>query len=444
MSRSFYRSILSLAVVFPWLMACSQSPPSAELSERSSIEADVPRIPRFPLGLPAKHIPEWEKLNPACQGSRLRDIRPCMQSFVDYGSILGLVTLVDSRDLGVQLDAVGQYQTDTIFQIMSITKPFVAVAIMKLVEQGKIPSIDSRVSELLGFDDFPYRDVTIKQLLTHTSGMWYWKEPSPGIRTGIAPHLTNKLEKEPETTARDKSLEFVASHYANRTLYPLGSTAPQYSNIGYMMLGWIVERLSGQHFDEFVKEVILEPLEMTDTFFFPSAASPAQRARLADLDRRLPDPLEYVHYDKTRPGWVYASPAGGLYSTAEDLSQFLHLFRYRGQIPGRPRILTEASIARLMEDQIPDGDYGDYFGCSGRVGHSLGFYVVRGPVCPDLPGLRPGTIEHDGRFSTDFWYDSERDQIGIFLYQIVRNGDSFPSLAENDAFKQMLERITGR
>jgi len=423
-------------------VACDQSPLSSDVQQDSNGDAQVPRVPRFPLGLLVEDISEWDGLDQSCRGTRLQDIRPCMKSFVDYGSILGLVTLVDSRDLGVQLDAVGQYKTDTIFQIMSITKPFVAVAIMKLVEQGKIPSIDSRVSELLGFDDFPYRDVTIKQLLTHTSGMWYWKEPSPGIRTGIAPHLTNKLEKEPETTARDKSLEFVASHYANPTLYPLGSTAPQYSNIGYMMLGWIVERLSGQHFDEFVKEVILEPLEMTDTFFFPSAASPAQRARLADLDRRLPDPLEYVHYDKTRPGWVYASPAGGLYSTAEDLSQFLHLFRYRGQIPGHPRILTEASIARLMEDQIPDGDYGDYFGCSGRVGHSLGFYVVRGPGCPDLPGLRPGTIEHDGRFSTDFWYDSERDQIGIFLYQIVRNGDSFPSLAENDAFKQMLARIT--
>jgi len=441
MSRSCYTSILSLAVIFPLLMACSQSPPPAELPDRSSIEVDVPRIPRFPLGLPAKHIPEWEKLNPACKGTRLRDIRPCMQSFVDYGSILGLVTLVDSRGFGVQLDAVGLLKTDAIFQIMSMTKPFVAVAIMKLVEQGKIPSVDSRVSELLGFDDFPYRDITIKQLLTHTSGMWYWKEPSPGIRTGIAPHLTNKLEKKPETTVRDKSLEFVARHYADPTLYPLESTTPQYSNIGYTMLGWIVERLSGQPFDQFVKEIILRPLGMTATFFFPSAASSAQRARLAELDRRLPDPLEYMHYDKTRPGWVYPSPAGGLYSTAEDLRQFLLLFRYRGQIPGRPRILTEASIARLMEDQVPGGDY-DYW-CSG-LGHSLGFYVVRGPGCPDLPGLRPGTIAHDGRFSTDFWYDSERDQIGIFLYQIVRNGDSTPSLAENDAFKQMLERITGR
>ena len=78
------------------------------------------------------------------------------------------------------------------------------------------------------------------------------------------------------------------------------------------------------------------------------------------------------------------------------------------------------------------------------MGRCSGFYVVRRAGCTELPGIRPGTIQHDGRFSTDFWYDSERDQIGIFLYQIVINDDSTPSLAEHDTFKQMLERITGR
>ena len=205
-----------------------------------------------------------------------------------------------------------------------------------------------------------------------------------------------------------------------------------------MMLGWVVERLSGQPFDRFVEESILNPLGMTDTFFLPGAISAAQQARIADLDRRLPDPLEYDHYDETRPGWVYPSPAAGLYSTAKDLQQFLKLFRHGGQIPGRPRILSEASIVGLMVDQAP----GDDHGCSGQIGRSLGFSVVREPGCPNLPGLRRGTIRHIGRFSTDFWYNPERDQIGIFLYQIVLNGGSTPSRAENDVFKQMLERIT--
>ena len=440
MNRILLSPAVLLAVAIGCLVACDQSPSLSDVQQGLNGEAQVPRVPRFPLGLPAENIPEWKGLNHTCKGTSLDDIRPCMQGFVDYGSILGAVTLVDDGDLGTQIDAVGEYETDTIFQIMSMTKPFVAVAIMKLVEQGRIPSVYSRVSELPGLDDFPYSDITIEQLLTHTSGIWYWKEPSPGIRTGIAPHLTNKLEKDPTVTVRDKSLDFVARHYANPTLYPLELTTPQYSNIGYMLLGWIVERLSGRPFEQFLQETILAPLALTDTFFFPSAASPAQRARIARLDRRLPDPLEYEHYDELRPGWEYPSPAGGLYSTASDLRKFLLLFRHRGAIPGGPRLLSEDSIELLMSDQIPDAEnYG--YECDG-MGWSLGFVVIRAPGCSKAPGLRPGTIAHTGRFSTDFWYDTERDQIGIFLYQIVRNGDSTPSLAENDAFKQMLARIT--
>ena len=441
-----WRTFTSIGVITAVVVGCGKSEvnPNAHATVATSPTLQgapaVARVPRFPSGLPAKHIAEWDKLNLACKGTHVRDVGPCMQSFVDDGNILGLVTLVDRKDLGVHVDAVGQFHPNTIFQIMSMSKPFVSIAIMKLVEQGKIPSVDTRVSQLRGLEDFPYSEITLRQLLTHTSGMWYWKEPQPGIRTGIAPHLTNKLEKTPEVTVRDKSLEFVAKHYANPTLYPLESTAPQYSNIGYMMLGWIVQRVSGVPYERFVKDEILDPLGMTDTFFFPSGASPEQRARIADVDRRLPDPLEYVDYDKLRPGWVYPSPEGGLYSTAQDLRQFLLLFRHRGQIPGRARVLTEASIDRLMQDQIPN----DSYGCGGQLGHSLGFYVVRAPGCADLPGLGPGTIRHYGRFSTDFWYDPGKDQIGIFLYQIVTNGDSTPSLAENDAFKQMLARITSR
>src|SRR5215213_5785308 len=105
---------------------------------------------------------------PPCEGTRLRDIKPCMQTFVDDGTILGLVTLIDRRGLPLQVDVVGEYRPDSIFQIASVSKSFLAVGIMILIEQGKIPSVDSKVSALAGFEDFPYRDTTIKQLLTHT------------------------------------------------------------------------------------------------------------------------------------------------------------------------------------------------------------------------------------------------------------------------------------
>jgi CubicO group peptidase (beta-lactamase class C family) len=369
------------------------------------------------LILPAHPGVAQSKVRPACEGASLRDVKPCMQSFVDDGSIIGLVTLLDRKGLALELASVGQYKPDSIFQIMSMSKPFVAVGIMVLLERGKIPSVDSKVSELPGFQDFPYRDVTIKQLLTHTSGVWYKHKDKSGPLLGIEPLLTNRLDKEPGITIRDKPLAFVAKHYANPELYPLDLAPRQYhySNIGYLMLGWVIERLSGRPLDQFMKTEIFDKLGMKDTFYFPALASADQRSRIADLDRRLPDPPDYSHYDKARAGFVYASPAGGIYSTAQDLRLFLSLFRHKGQIPGHERILQPRSIKLLMEDQIRDLK-------SGCEGWSLGFSVLRSG-CPRPTVHSSGTIYHNGRFSTWFWYDPVKDEIGMILYQRVTSED---------------------
>ena len=403
-----------------------------------ALRGEVARVPRFPLGLPERNIPRWEQLDPACLGTRWQDIKPAMQSFVDYGTILGAVTLVDRRGSPLQTDAVGAFAPDTIFQVMSMAKPIVSVLVLKLIEDGKIPSSETRVVTLPGFADFPYRDVTIKRLLTHTSGIWYRRDLAPGVRAGVAPHLTNKFDKEPETSTRDKTLDFVARHYANATLYPLGSTDYHYSNMGFMMLGWIVERLHGKPFEVVAKEQIFEPLGLTDTFYFPQSATPGQRKRIADLDRRLSDPPDYDHYKKTRPGWRYVSPEGGLHSTARDLRQFMGLLRHRGQLPGGSRVLKSESVERLLRDEAPDKNAGYNAG----VGRSLGFYVAREPAPAELPGFDPGTVSHGGRFATEFWYNPKKDEIGIFLCQMVqRTPEPTPTDGVADAFKQILARI---
>lgn len=130
----------------------------------------------------------------------MQDISPCLQRFVDDGSVLGLVTLVDPNGAPLQVDAVGQYQPDTIFQVMSLSKPFVSVAILMLIEEGRIPSVDARVTDLEELSDFPYPEVTFRQLLTHTAGLWPVKGPFPTEEApmewhGIAPHLTNRADR---------------------------------------------------------------------------------------------------------------------------------------------------------------------------------------------------------------------------------------------------------
>jgi len=310
----------------------------AQSTTTSRETAEIPKVPNLPLGLPSKNIPEWERLSPSCKGNNLRSIRPCMQSFVDYGSLIGAVTLIDRKGIRVQTDAVGEYNQDTIVQIQSMSKPFVSVALMILVERGKIPSVDSKVSDLSSFQDFPYPNVTVKQLLTHTSGMWSVKEGKDGMFFGVVPYYLNRLDKALEISVRDKSLEFVAKHFVNPKLYPLGSNDYAYSNVGYIILGWIVEKLSGEPFEQFLKKNITDKLGMKDTFIFPSKASAVQRSRIANVDRRPPDVLDIDNYDKTRPGWTYSSPEAGLYSTAKDLRQFLRIFRHKGKVPS---VLTQ-------------------------------------------------------------------------------------------------------
>ena len=363
-----------------------------------------------------------------------------MQSFVDYGSLIGAVTLIDKKGILIQTDAVGEYKQDTIFQIQSMSKPFVSVAIMILVERGKIPSVDSKVSDLSGFQDFPYRDITVKQLLTHTSGMWSVKEGKDGMFYGVVPYYLNRLDTAPEVSVRDKSLEFVARHFANPKLYPLGSNDYAYSNVGYITLGWIIEKLGGEPFEQFLKKNIIDKLEMKDTFIFPSKASTEQRSRIANVDRRPPDVLDIGDYDKTRPGWRYPSPEAGLYSTAKDLRQFLSIFRHKGKTPGYSHILNEGSIKQLIEDQVPKVN----FGCDGQIGRGLGFDVTRQGGCFSMPGLDAGSIFHGGRYHTFFWYNPVKDEIGVFLLQKITRRDektSYSYRGERQAFMQLVERI---
>ena len=176
---------------------------------------------------------------------------------------------------------------------------------------------------------------------------------------------------------------------------------------------------------------------MKDTFYLAEGASPDQRTRIARLDRRNADPPDYSHYDERRPGWAYVSPGGGLYSTAADLHAFLNLFRHRGQVPGRNRVLRPGTVDMMTTDAMPTLD----FGCNGQMGRGLGFAVVRAPGCPGAPAYSAGTVFHRGRFSTEFWYDSRKDEIGVSLYQRVEDEDSgFPP---RRVLQRLVSRITG-
>src|SRR5688500_1944421 len=127
----FRRTVSELLVLATLTVAAADGRAAAQNRAADPTGLTVPRVPRFPLGRVADGIPKWERLHPTCSSTSLRDIRACMQSFVDYGSILGVVTLVDRRGFPLQVDGVGAYMANSIVQIQSMTKPFVAVLILK-------------------------------------------------------------------------------------------------------------------------------------------------------------------------------------------------------------------------------------------------------------------------------------------------------------------------
>ncbi|MDO6391040.1 serine hydrolase domain-containing protein [Pontibacter sp. BT731] len=185
--------------------------------------------------------------------------------------------------------------TQTVFQLASVSKQFTAVAIMMLKEQGKLSYDDSLQVYI---PDFPYRGITIKQLLTHRSGLPNYTYFSDELWPDRKVDLSN-----------DDVLSMMAVHKPH--IYYQPDRTFSYSNTGYALLASVVEKASGQPFAEFMREHIFEPLKMNSTYTFNhelvAQSGKVAAGHIGGRRKRLPDYQDTVLGDK------------GLYSTVEDL-----------------------------------------------------------------------------------------------------------------------------
>jgi CubicO group peptidase (beta-lactamase class C family) len=359
----------------------------------------------------------------------LSQIPQRMKSFVDKQTVAGAVTLVSHGADIVEFDATGMadieaghpMRKDSIFQIMSMTKPVTAVGIMMLAEQGKLalrdpveqylPEFhDVRVATTVGPDadhlKVPNHALTIRDLLTHTAGIQDYPGP-PAIRDY------------PQTMS--VPLDEVVRQLAKQPLLFQPGTQWSYSSPGIEILGRIIEVVSGEKYVDFITGHILEPLGMKDSFFFPP---PDKIARIAMVYTskdgklvRAPSTILGGDPAKYRQGAVFPAPGWGLYSTAEDL---LHLYRMMlndGVYEGH-RFLSPFSVHLMTEPQTtgiqPVGwmrgsDYG------------LAWEVVTDPL-GELAGHTMGTYGHGGAFGTQGWIDPNNDLISILLIQYSGEG----------------------
>jgi CubicO group peptidase (beta-lactamase class C family) len=372
----------------------------------------------------------------------LSQIPTRMKQFVAEHVVAGAVTLVAHRNDVVEFDASGMadigagrpMQKDTIFQIMSMTKPVTAIAIMMLAEEGKLsvrdpveqylPEFkDQRVATTTGPDASrlgePDRPITIRDLMTHTAGI---VDAAPASIHDY-PQLMNV------------PLADVVRELARQPLLFQPGTKWSYSSPGIEILGRIIEVCSGEKYEDFIAGHILKPLGMKDSFFFPP---PDKVGRIAMVyvhkDGKLqPAPATILGGDpaKHRQGAVFSAPGWGLYSTAEDL---LHLYRMmlnNGSADGH-RYLSPFSV-HLMTEVQTTGVHP--VGWMRGSAYGLAWEVVDDPM-GELDGHRMGSYGHGGAFGTQGWIDPKSGLISILLIQSADDGTEtlhrvFQNMAES-------------
>lgn len=341
---------------------------------------------------------------------RLAQIPKRMQSFVDKGTIAGVITLVQRNGELAALDAVGYADaiakkpmtTDTIVSIMSMTKPFVSVCIAMLAEEGRIglnDPVERHLPEFKG-QKGGSRPITIRDLLTHTSGLA--TQPPKDLGWG---DFFQKM---------DRSLADAVKVYAQTALDFEPGTKWQYSNMGIDILGRIVEVASGMSFEAFLEQRLLKPLGMTDSFIAPPAAKLPRIALVhnyKDGKLQLSEGLFYQGDPKVRAKAIFSAPSYGMYSTARDLAKFYQMMLNGGTYEGR-RYLSRAAVETLTMVHTA----GLRAGHSAGTGFGLAWEVVAEPM-GTLNLMSIGSYGHGGAWGTYGWVDPKKNLVGVFLIQ---------------------------
>jgi len=375
---------------------------------------------------------------------RLGKVRDWMHSYVDDGKLPCAYTLVarhgkvalaewcGSRDVA----AGAPVEQDTIFRIYSMTKPVTSVAVMMLYEDGRFQlddDIGSYIPELAdmgvytsGYGAFMRSEranapVTIRQLLTHTSGLTYgFLDPSPVGQV----YARDGLDFHPHK----RSLADVVEALGAMPLVHQPGTRWNYS-VSFDVLGRLVEVVSGQTLDGFFAERIFKPLGMVDTGF----AVPAEKlGRFAALYQSTGEGgielLQGAGTAMTTDTVKLLSGGGGLTSTVEDYFRFTEFLRCKGELDG-VRLLGRKTVEMMTANHL-GGDMASMgqprFGESSfeGVGFGFGVSVMLDPAKANIMGT-PGEYAWGGAASTAFWTDPKEDMTVIFATQLIPS-DAYP------------------
>ncbi len=363
----------------------------------------------------------------ATDAAVLAQIPARMQQFIEDGTISGAVTVVGRRDGIASFEAVGlrdietrQPMTkDTLFRIASMTKPVTSLGIMILADEGKLGLDDEVEKHLPEFRGQmlvsertkdrlvlcrPAKKITLRHLLTHTSGL---PRPPEGLADLYA--------------ARNHTLAEGIMAMSQRPLEFEPGSKWAYCNTGIDTLGRVIEVVSGMPYETFLKQRIFAPLGMNDTTFYPDAGQMQRLAMIYDQKEGKLQPAAKPIIGLP-PGAKHPIPAGGLCSTGGDLARLYQMMLNNGQAQGK-QIVSPKILQTMTSLQTGDLKCGFVDG----MGFGLGVGVVREPAGVTAM-LSPGSFGHGGAFGTQGWMDPKQDLFVILLIQRVglKNGDASP------------------
>jgi CubicO group peptidase (beta-lactamase class C family) len=373
--------------------------------------------------------------------ARFEQLSRTLDAHVERGDLVGVASLVARHGEVVHFDATGlrdreqakPLTRDTIFRIYSMTKPITSVAIMMLVERGALllgDPVSKHIPELAGMkvlrtpespldDVIPAkREMTVRDLLTHTSGL---ASSLPGVGT---PKSIEQAYLEADLRGSQTALapaEWIA-RLARVPLVHQPGTRFLYG-VSTDVLGHLVSVVSGRPFEEFLRSEIFEPLDMRDTAFFVPAEKldrfAANYGPGPDGALVLVDSPQTSRY-RTPP--AFASGAGGLVSTIDDYLHFCEMLRQGGR-SGDVRLLSRKSIELMTVNHLTaeERDVPMLTGWFPGQGFGLGFSVVE-EIAPGGALASVGQYGWGGAAGTYFWVDPAEELIAILMIQLYPPG----------------------
>ncbi len=379
----------------------------------------------------AGEIPVVKPDKEGFSSDRLQRIHELMQKNIDVGNFAGAVTLVARNGRIVHFETHGMMDLDTknpmekdaIFRIMSMTKPVVGVSVLMLMEEGKLRLSDNVSNFIPEFKDLkvavslpprpksPFappasepaeprfyimpadREVTIRDLLTHTSGV-------------VCGPIS--MSQQPE---KYKPGETLADYIPRLGSVPLefqpGTKWAYSAEAGIDILARIVEIVSGKTFDKFLRDRLFGPLDMKDTFFY---SVEKLAPRIATLYQKTPGGLQKQNEMPFVNG-TYLSGGGGLFSTAMDYFRFGQMLANGGELEGR-RILGRRTVEMMSSVHIPDS----LPGRSPGEGYGLTVRVISDAGAAGT-ALSNGSFGWSGAFGTHFWVDPKENIVAVLMTQ---------------------------